>query len=119
MLELVSIKDYCKRENITDAGARKRIVQKLAQSVKLGEIIYIVVENHEIEKLKSKLKDARKDIKLLKEQKKTVINQDEFIEKLEIKIERLEARNEVLNDKKENLYEKVIGQYDRLITHKG
>lgn len=117
-MELISIKDYCKRENITDAGARKRVSSKLVKSVILDEMLYIVEENNEkqehIKTLKNRLRNANDRIKLLTAEKTAVIDQKEHIRKLEEKIEKLEAKIETITEKKEELYEKVIGHFSML-----
>lgn len=117
-MELISVKEYCKRENITDAGARKRVSSGLVKSVILDEMLYIVEDNREkqeaIKSLKNRLRNANDRIKLLTAEKQTVINQQEHIRKLEEKIERLEAKIETITEKKEELYEKVIGHFSML-----
>jgi len=128
-MELITIKEYCKRENITDAGARKRVSSKLVKSVILEEMLYIVEENNEkqehIKTLKNRLRNANDRIKLLTAEKQTVIDQKEHIRKLEEKIEKLEtlskekiekleAKIETITEKKEELYEKVIGHFSML-----
>lgn len=117
-MELISIKDYCKREDISDAGARKRVASKLVKSVILDEMLYIVDENNEkqetIKSLKNRLRNANDKIKLLTAEKQTVIDQREHIKKLEEKIEKLEAKIETITEKKEELYEKVIGHFSML-----
>lgn len=114
-MELISVKDYCKREDISDAGARKRVALKQVKSVTLDDMLYIVDEHNEkqeaIKTLRNKLRNATDKIKLLTAEKQTVIDQREHIKKLEEKIEKLEAKVEQITDKKEELYEKVIGHF--------
>ena len=118
-MELITVKEYCKSENITDAGARKRVKQKLANSIILNDITYIIVDSNkkdqEIKRLKNKLRNANDRIKLLKSEAQTIINQSEYINRLETKLEKLEDKVEKINDKKEELYEKVIGQMNMLL----
>lgn len=117
-MELITVKEYCKRENITDAGARKRVSSKLVKSVILEEMLYIVEKNDEkkeqIKSLKNRLRNATDRIKLLTAEKQTIIDQREHIQKLEEKIEKLEAKVEAITEKKEELYEKVIGHFSML-----
>lgn len=114
-MELISVKDYCKIANITDAGARKRVALKQVKSVILDEMLYIVDESNEkketIKSLRNRLRNATDKIKLLTAEKQTIIDQREHIAKLESKIEKLEAKVETITEKKEELYEKVIGHF--------
>ena len=113
--KLITIKEYCKVNNITDAGARKQISSGKVISVSVEEQSYIIVESNEIETLKASLKSAREKIKTLQAQALLYLNQSDTIEKLENKIELLENKLDGQQKSKEELYEKVIGQYDRLL----
>lgn len=104
MKKLITIKEYCKFQKITDAGARKQITSGKIMGVILDDQTYIVIESNEIDLLKASLKSAREKIKTLQAQALLYSNQSEYIKKLETKIEDLE-------NKKDVLYEKVIGQY--------
>lgn len=112
-MELISVKDYCKIANITDAGARKRVALKQVKSVILDEMLYIVNESDEkketIKTLRNRLRNATDKIKLLTAEKQTIIDQREHIAKLEGKILTLESKLEAVQIKKDSLYEKVIG----------
>lgn len=111
---LISIKDYSKKLNITDAGVRKKIKDKKLISTKYNEKDYIVLESNEIDKLKINVKLKNAKIKQLEKEKLLYTRQDELIERLENKIEKLENKLEVIQEKKEELYEKVIAQYHGL-----
>ena len=113
--KLLTIKEYCRLNKITDAGARKQIASGKVVSVSFEEQSYIVVESNEVEALKASLKSAREKIKTLQAEAILYLNQSERIEKLESKIELLENKLESQRESKEELYEKVIGQYDRLL----
>lgn len=104
MKKIITIKEYCKLQKITDAGARKQIVSGRIVSITLDDQTYIVIESNEVDLLKASLKSAREKIKTLQAQALLYSNQSEYIKKLETKIEDLE-------NKKDVLYEKVIGQY--------
>jgi hypothetical protein len=117
-LVLNSLKEYCKNESITDAGARKRISQKLVKSIQLDGHLYIIQESNEVYELKNKIKILNSKIKELKSSVLIYTKQDEQISKLENKIEKLEFENEKQRNSKEELYEKIIGQMDRLIIMK-
>jgi len=113
--KLLTIKEYCRLNKITDAGARKQIASGKVVSVSVEEQSYIVVESNEVEVLKASLKSAREKIKTLQAEALLYLNQSEQIEKFEKKIELLENKLESQRESKEELYEKVIGQYDRLL----
>lgn len=104
MKKLLTVKEYCKLQKITDAGARKQIASGRIVSVTLDDQTYIVIESNEVDLLKASLRSAREKIRTLQAQALLYSNQSEYIKKLETKIEELE-------NKKDVLYEKVIGQY--------
>ncbi|MDP3445494.1 MAG: hypothetical protein Q8T08_21760 [Ignavibacteria bacterium] len=113
--KLLSIKEYCKLNKITDAGARKQISSGKVVGVSIEDQAYIVIESNEIELLKASIRSAREKIKTLQAEALLYLNQSEQIKKLESKIEALENKIDVQRDSKEELYQKVIGQYDRLL----
>jgi hypothetical protein len=115
-LVLTPIKEYCKKHSITDAGARKRVAQKLVKSCQLVGNLYIIEESNELEALKNKNRLLNSKIKELKSSALIYVKQEELINKLENKVELLENKLESQRNSKEELYEKVIGQMDRLIT---
>ena len=121
-MELITVKEYCERERITDAGARKRVSQKLIKSIKLDKIIYIVInkstKDEKIESLKTKLKNSNDRVKLLRQKNLTVVNQDELIQELKERIKSLEEKLDKVQDKKDALYENVIAQMNMLLPHK-
>lgn len=104
MKKLLTVKEYCKLQKITDAGARKQIASGRIAGVTLDDQTYIVIESNEVDLLKASLRSAREKIRTLQAQALLYSNQSEYIKKLETKIEELE-------NKKDVLYEKVIGQY--------
>lgn len=118
-MELRTVKEYCKRENITDAGARKRVSSKLVKSVILDEMLYIVEENDEkkeiIKTLKNRLRNATDRIKLLTAEKQTIIDQREYIKKLEEKNSELEAKLFKEIDEQKILMRDVITHQNRML----
>lgn len=113
--KILTVKEYCKVNKITDAAARKHITLGKVVAVSLEDQAYIVVESNEIDVLKNKLQLAREKIKTLQAEAVLYTTQEERIIKLENKIESLEDKIEGQRESKEELYEKVIGQYDRLL----
>jgi phage shock protein A len=113
--KLLSVKEYCKLKQITDAGVRKQIATGRIISVSLEDQVFVVVESNEIDLLKSSLRSAREKIKTLNAEALLYVNQSETIKKLENKIDQLESKLDDQRDSKEELYQKVIGQYDRLL----
>jgi hypothetical protein len=113
--KLLSIKEYCKLKQITDAGVRKQISTGRIVSVSLEDQAFVVVESNEIDLLKVSLRSAREKIKTLQAEALLYVNQSDIIKKFENKIEQLENKLDDQRDSKEELYQKVIGQYDRLL----
>ncbi len=116
ILKLQTVKDYCKKNGITDAAARKRINTNSVDSCIYKKQVYIIIEDNTDEKHKHKIKELNSKIKILQSEALLYTKQDDLIEQQRLKIEKLEARNEKLEDKlddqvakKEELYEKVIG----------
>lgn len=114
VLNLVSVKDYCKKFNITDAAVRKKIKTETLTSVIYDDITYVVIESDEIYKLKNQLKLKTQQLKTIQNELLLYTNQKETIDKLEAKIEKLEDKLEHTTEKKEELYEKVIGHMIQL-----
>ena len=113
--KLLTVKEYCKINQITDAAARKHIAHGKVVAVSLEDQACIVVESNEIDTLKTKIQISNQKIKTLQAEALLYTTQKEQIIKLENKIEVLEDKLEEQRESKEGLYEKVIGQYDRLL----
>jgi len=114
-MKLITVKEYCKIEGITDAGARKRVSSEFVKSIILDNITYLVVDatkdKEETKILKVKLRNANDKIKLLQAEKQIIFNQRDFIKKLEEKISILETKLDGVQIKKDELYEKVINHF--------
>jgi hypothetical protein len=114
MLELITVKEYSKRENISDTASRKRLDKGLIQSIQLDEITYIIYKSdceNIIKDLKNKIKFQKEQIAKYKISFDANLNKDEKIKELEI-----ELKEYILRER--NLYEKVIGQFDRMSISK-
>jgi predicted RNase H-like nuclease (RuvC/YqgF family) len=110
-MKLISVREYAKAENISEQGARKRVASKLVKSVQLDENLYIVVEDksvNTIKELRHKIKLLQSNIKSFKLEAVTVMNQSDYIKRLEDRITLLETKLDESTAKKEELYEKVI-----------
>lgn len=101
---LLTVKEYCKLQKITDAGARKQISTGRVVGITLDVQTYVVAESNEVDLLKASLKSSREKIRTLQAKALLYSNQSEYIKKLEEKIEEL-------GNKKDAIYEKVIAQY--------
>ena len=115
MLELITVKEYSRREKISDTATRKRLAQSLVQSIKLDNIIYIIYKNNieqTIKDLKSKIRFQREQISKLKLAAQFYTNQDEKIKVLESELKDYVTRER-------NLYEKVIVQFDKMMLPGG
>ena len=118
--ELISVKEYCKKNNITDAAVRKKIKNNKVISLVYEDITYIVIENNDKEKLKnniklknSKIRELQKEIKLYTNQQETIIKlEKDYKERLKENKENYEETKQVLKD--------VIGNYNsmHLISNK-
>ena len=108
--ELITVKEFCKKEKISDAAVRKKIQNKKVVSLIYEDITYIVIENNDKEKLKSNIKLKNSKIREMEHKIHFYENQKETIIKLENKVEKLEEKLEEQRDTKEALYEKVIGE---------
>lgn len=108
--ELITVKDYCSKNKISDTAARKQITANKIESVVLDGITYIVIENNDKEKLKATLKLKNKEIQALKAKAQYFEDQKETIKKLEEKIEKMEDRIEKEREKKDEIYEKIFGE---------
>jgi len=125
ILKLLTVKEFCKINSITDAGVRKKIKNNTLNSCIYEDQTYIIVEDFSEEKQKQKIKLLNANIKALKNEIKQYTKQDDTIEELKKSIEKLESKNDKLEEKleaqytkKEELYEKVIGHM-ALIENKG
>jgi len=114
--KLLTIKEYCKLNQITDAAVRKQIKNKNINHCSYQNQTYIIIEDTKEEELKQKIKLLNSNIKALRNEIKQYTRQDDIIEeqkrsieKLENKIGKLESKLEKQYEKKELLYEKVIG----------
>lgn len=118
-MKLISVREYAKAENISEQGARKRVVSKLVKSVQLDDNLFIVIEDNSqntIKELRHKIKLLQSNIKSFKLEAVTVTNQSDYIKKLEDRITLLETKLDESTAKKEELYEKVINTV--MISHK-
>ena len=110
MLELITVKEYSKRENISDTASRKRLDKSLMPTIQLDDITYIVYKSdcdNIIKDLKNKIKFQKEQISKYKISFDANLNKDEKIKELET-----ELKEYILRER--NLYEKVIGQFDRM-----
>ena len=111
MLELITVKEYSRREKISETASRKRLAQSLVQSTQLDGITYIVYINNTeqiIKDLKNKIKHQREQIARYKQASEFYVNQ-------ELKIKELEQDLKEYVTRDRNLYEKVIGQFDKML----
>ena len=118
--ELISVKEYCRRNKITDAATRKQINTKKITSLIYEDITYIVIESNEKEKLKSSIKLKNQKIKTLEQEKYFYDNQKDLIIKLENKIEKLEERLYTETQEQKKLLKEMVGHYtDNRLEYKG
>lgn len=118
MFILMTIKDYCKKFNITDAAVRK---SNKIDTIIFQDLTYVVLQDNTIETLKNKIKLQVANTKALKNELMTYTKQDELIQEQKDTIKKLNDKIDALETKlfnqietKETLYEKVIGHMIRL-----
>jgi hypothetical protein len=111
MLELITVKEYSKRENISETATRKRLGKSLVLSTQLNDITYLIYENNieqEIKNFKSKLRLKNEIISKLKKENSFFFNQQERITSLE-----KDLKEYIIRER--GLYEKVITQFDKMM----
>jgi hypothetical protein len=110
MLELITVKEYSKREQISDTASRKRLDKGLIQSIQLDDITYIIYKSdceNIIKDLKNKSRFQREQIAKYKQSSEFYTKQDERIKELETELKEYSQRER-------SLYEKVINQFDKM-----
>ena len=117
ILKLITVKEYCKQNDITDAAARKQIKSNKVNSCSYDDQTYIIIDDRTDEQNKNKIKLLNSNIKALRNEIKSHIKQDELIQEQKSKIEKLEIRNEKLESKLEDQYEKKEMLYEKVIGH--
>lgn len=111
MLELITVKEYSKRENISETATRKRLDKSLVLCTKHKDITYIIYENT----VEQQIKDLKAKIRLKNEIITKLKNQNSFFVNQESKISELEKDLKEYTIRERNLYEKVIGQFDKMM----
>lgn len=111
MLELITVKEYSKRENISDTASRKRLDKSLIPTIQLDDITYIVYKSD----CENIIKDLKNKNRFQKEQIAKYKQASEFYLKQDERIKELEAELKEYSQRERNLYEKVIGQFDRMM----
>lgn len=108
MKVLITLKEYCHREKITDAAARRRALQFL----KIDDLTYIVEDSNEVQELKNKNRNLTLKLKEQKARNEMYIRQDDLIEEQKERIKKLEARTEALEWQIETQQNKLIEQVE-------
>ena len=103
MFILISIKDYIKKNNITDSAVRKQIKRGKIESVIMNDKLYLIQETNEITKLKDR-------VKLLNQKIKALQNKEIIIEEYKRQIQELKEDLKTERNKKDKLYESFIGE---------
>lgn len=114
MLELITVKEYSKREKISDTASRKRLDKGLIQSIQLDEITYIIYNSN----CESIIKDLKSKNRLQREQIIKLKQASDFYNNQELKIKDLELELKEYATRERNLYEKVIVQFDKMLPSK-
>lgn len=85
LYEIFTIEEYCKKEGISDSGARKRVKQKNVKSAIIDEELHILIPSD----LKQKIALKNKTIQALRQFKKNASSEADKIERLENEIKEL------------------------------
>ena len=110
-MKLVTVKEYAKKENISDQGVRKRIASGLVDSVQLRDNIFIVVDDTSaeiIKDLKAKIRLLNSNIRTYKEKVVVIQHREDYVDRLEKRVDMLETKFDEAINKRDELYEKVI-----------
>ncbi|MCP4971342.1 MAG: hypothetical protein GY932_12215 [Arcobacter sp.] len=115
---LLTIKEYAKKEGLSEIAVRKRVSSNYNEIIKIGKETYIIEGDTIIQKLKQNVKNKNSQIRELKLKSKinTTSNDERYIkelerqnEKLEAKIEKKNKKIDKLHDQKDTMYEKFLG----------
>lgn len=115
---LLTIKEYAKKEGLSEIAVRKRVSSNYNEIIKIGKETYIIEDDTTIQKLKQNIKNKNSQIRELKLKSKinTTSNDERYIKELERQNEKLEAKLEKknkkidkLHDQKDTMYEKFLG----------
>ncbi len=118
MKVLLTVKEYAKKEGLTEQAIRKQIVSKLCESIYTDKMTYIIYEDEQVVLLKNKLKNANAKVRELKLKlaARSISSDERYISELNKQIEKLETNLKNKNDKiekletqKDTMYEKFLG----------
>lgn len=115
---LLTVKEYAKKEGLSEQAIRKQVASKLCQSIIIDKITYIVTDDAAVKKLKQNIKNKNSQIRELKLKLEVKNSSNDYkyiqelvrqIEKLEHKLEKREKKIDKLQDQKDIMYEKFLG----------
>jgi len=112
---LVSVKEYCNKNKLTDGAVRKAMKSGKLPSIIIDNITHVAVASDEVAKLKTKVKLLNSKIRELKNKVLLYTNQEQELQKRADLITKLEAKLDTQIEKKEELYEKVIAQFNIML----
>lgn len=117
MKVLLTVKEYAKKEGLTEQAIRKQIVSKLCQSIYIDKMTYIIYEDEQVLTLKNKLKFKNAKVRELKLKltTKSISSDERYISELNTQINKLELKlenkNKEINElqkQKDIMYEKFL-----------
>lgn len=118
MKVLFTIKEYAKKEGLSEIAVRKRISSNYNEIIKIGKETYLIEDDTIIQKLKLNIKNKNSQLRelKLKSQINTNSNDERYIkelerqnEKLEVKLEKKNKKIDKLHEQKDTIYEKILG----------
>lgn len=114
---LLTIKEYAKKEGLSEIAIRKRVSSNYNEIIKIGKETYIIEDDTVIQKLKQNVKNKNSQIRelKLKSQINTNSNDERYIKELERQNEKLEAKLEKKNKKIDKLHEQKDTMYEKFL----
>ena len=115
VLELISIKDYIKKNDISDSGVRKQIKENKLISIVYNDLTYIVIESYEKGKLKDTIKNLKTTNKTLRDTNKILSDTLNNNKERDLEIKELNSEIRVSSKEQIQLLKDVIGNYNNLL----
>lgn len=114
---LYTIKEYAKKEGLSEIAVRKRVSSNYNEIIKIGKETYIIEDDTVIKKLTQNIKNKNSQIRELKLKSKinNTSNDEKYIKELERQNEKLEAKLEKKNKKIDKLHEQKDTMYEKFL----
>ena len=117
-LELISIKEYAKKKNISEQAIRKQIATKKITSVLYNNITYVVVESIEKQKNRQLITYYRKEIKQLNDTLNILKDKIENDKEYKEEVKQAKDKTVATLEGQVKMLEKVVGLTTNLLDYK-